>query len=231
MIALSTASGQLVNFDTRSDTNDAALATAILGEDEYLLRGHAPLTGWALDIGSHIGTVAIALATDHPNLKVIAVEPVPDNAEVVRANVARNCLQGRVFVEEAAAGDGKQTSIGYAYTVGNTTDQGYVEQNRYIGNIWHDTVSLANASVCTMKTFTIVDLAVKYGVERFAFAKIDCEGCEWDFLRKGAGRIDEIVGEWHDAGPDRISRLLAKTHSVEIIADHGGNGIFRAVRL
>ena len=68
----------------RGDTNDGALAKGLLDTDEYRLKDLPDLTGWALDIGAHVGTVTIALAIDHPGLKVIAVEPVPDNVELLR---------------------------------------------------------------------------------------------------------------------------------------------------
>ena len=219
------------NFHVREDTNDAALAYAILDADEYLLRNHAPLTGWALDIGSHIGTVAVAMAIDNPELRVIAVEPVPDNAALIRENVAANGLQSRVFVEEAAAGAiGQSTArCAFDYRTGGTDDLGYVIQNRFIGNIWRQ--SDQDAEVIEAPVLTLRGLAEKYGTDEFSYCKIDCEGCEWDFLAKDAQLIREIVGEYHDAGPKRIVKLLGKTHIVDIISDHNGTGIFRAVRL
>ena len=219
-----------VNFNVREDTNDAALAIAILNADEYLLRNHAPLTGWALDIGAHIGTVAVAMAIDNPDIRVIAVEPVPDNAALVRENIAANGLGDRVFVEEAAAGAiGQSTArCAFGYRTGGTDDLGYIEQNRFIGNIWRN--ADWDAEVIEAPVLTLRGLAEKYGTEEFTYCKIDCEGCEWDFLVEDAQLIREIVGEYHDSGPERIVLLLEETHDVTIISDHNGTGIFRAVR-
>lgn len=221
----------MVSLNVREDTNDGALAIAILTQDEYDLRGAGPLEGWALDIGSHIGTVALALAHENPSLQVIAVEPVPDNAALIRANVLLNGLQNRVHVEEAgAAGIGMSTvACMYGYTDMSIPDKGYIEQNRFIGNIWRMSEA-AKGQRIEAPALTIRDLADKYGAPEFRFTKIDCEGCEWDFLAKDAKLLVEIVGEWHDAGPDRIAKVLRRTHDVTILHDYGGSGIFRAVR-
>ena len=77
-----TPGGNTAWLRARTSTNDGAVAQAILGEDEYRLASYYPLTGWMLDIGAHIGTVAIAVALDNPDAKVVAVEALPDNGRV-----------------------------------------------------------------------------------------------------------------------------------------------------
>lgn len=227
MINWGTPGGHQASYHVRADTNDAALIVGILGEDEYHLAG-LKLSGWALDIGAHVGTIAIALAMDHPNLKVIAVEPVPDNAELIRRSVASNGLSERVFVEEAGAGAIGQATVPchYAYTAHDIPDQGYVEQNRFIGNLWRD---LGEGTVIDAPVVTIPGLMDKYGIDEFRFVKIDCEGCEWEFLAEHTQAIEEMVGEWHDGPFSRIKKLL-RHHSVELLTDYGGSGIFRAIR-
>lgn len=229
MIGVTTPNGASFVMDVRADTNDGALAFGILGTDEYQLRDHTPLEGWGLDIGAHIGTVALALAIDHPRLNIIAVEPVPDNAELIRASVRANGLGERIFVEEASAGAIGQatTPCHYAYTSHTIPDQGYVAQNRFIGNLWREG---GEGTVIDSPTVTIPGLMDKYGVEQFRFAKTDCEGCEWQFFGEYAQAIDEIIGEWHDGPFARVVKLLGGTHEVTLLTDYGGSGIFRAIR-
>src|SRR3990172_6916198 len=86
----------------REDTNDAALAFGILVNNEYHLQGRH-FSGWALDVGAHIGTVGLALPVDNPDLRVVCIEPVPDNADLIRRSIEANGLGARVFVEEARA--------------------------------------------------------------------------------------------------------------------------------
>lgn len=230
MVTVYSPHGQLLTFEVREDTNDDALVHGVLGEDEYDLRSLSGLTGWALDVGAHIGSVAVALAADHPDLRIIAVEPVPDNAELVRRNAELNGFGDRIFVEEAGAAGTRRSKVScaYGYLAGDHGDAGYVSQNRYIGNIWRR--QDLPADHVAARPVTIASLAEAYGVERFRFCKIDCEGCEWRFLRRDADRIDEIVGEWHDRRAPSIVRLLEATHEVSILRDDRGSGIFRALR-
>lgn len=229
-----TPNGRDMTLFCREDTNDAALAHGILDEDEYGLRGLTFPTGdgkpvTALDIGAHIGIVGIALAVDNPELRVICVEPVPDNAALIRQSARANAgLFLRLFVEEAgAAGPGAASvDVAYEYTTGSA-DASYVSQNRFIGNIWGPD---AKGETVTVPAVTIAGLAAKYGVDSFAFCKIDAEGAEWDFLASDAGLIEEVRGEFHGSPFSRMEKLLRKTHEVECIIDHGGTGIFRAVR-
>lgn len=228
MTTVSSPKGHTLTFEVRGDTNDGALVHGILDEDEYRLRGMPLLSGIALDIGSHVGTVAVALAVDNPELRVIAIEPVPDNAALTRRNAELNGVSDRVTVLESAVGpEGQGTArIGYNYSQVGIPDQGYVSQNRYIGNIWGDDPSAIGESV-DAPVVTLSQLLAEYGPIRFC--KTDCEGGEWGFFSQGAEGIEEIIGEWHSAPPDRIVDTLPN-HTVTILDNHGTSGIFRAVR-
>ncbi len=223
-----TPNGKSLILCVREDTNDGALAHGILSSDEYALHGRF-FSGWALDIGAHIGSVGIALAVDNPDLSVVCVEPVPDNAAIIRRSVAENGLEGRVFVEEAgAAAIGTSTvPCHYGYTKAGIPDQGYVIQNRFVGNLWRDNV-VAEGEYVDAPAVTIKGLAEKYGVKYWDLCKIDCEGCEWSFFQSDTNLIDTIIGEWHDGPFSRIADLLSGTHDVELVTDYGGSGIFWA---
>lgn len=227
MTVVTSPKGHPLTFAVREDTNDAALAHGILEGDEYRLRGMPFLTGIALDVGAHIGTVAVALAVDNPDLHVIAIEPVPDNAALVRQNAEENGVAGRVTVLEMGVGAPGQATVpvGFNYTSVPIPDQGYVVQNRYIGNIWNNDPGAVGESV-DAPVVTLAELIERYGPIRFC--KIDCEGGEWDFFAAGAD-IDQIIGEWHTAPAQKIIDLLPE-HVVTILDDHGTSGIFRAVR-
>ena len=57
--------GHPLGFWIRTGTNDHNTVNASATEDEYHLRDLPPLSGWALDIGGYLGSVAIGLAADH----------------------------------------------------------------------------------------------------------------------------------------------------------------------
>ena len=226
-----TPKGNTVRFWTRPDINDEALVIGILGSDEYRL-AELPddLDGVALDIGAHVGTVGIALAVDHPRLRVVMVEPIPDNAELCRRSAVLNGVGDRVTVIEAMAGHGIGTAVcRYGYrSLQGFEDQQYVRQNAMIGNIWRLTdderVDSDSVELPIVSALRLDDEHLDYGTD-FVYVKVDCEGCEWEFL-KGT-RYPLIVGECHDAAPGDIARVLPN-HTIEVLEDYGGSGIFRA---
>ena len=222
--------GRLIEWLTRTDTNDGALVVGIIAIDEYDLGSLPALTGTAIDIGAHIGIVALALAADHPDLKVIAVEAVPENAEVLRANVEHNELEERVtVVEAAAAAPGTKTvKLLWDYRSAENADQPYVVDSRYIANIFNDEGS--DGDWHTVKAVSL-DTLMK-GIDRLTLLKIDCEGCEWAFLRSPrVADVDLILGEYHNGGGlESLRALIGATHEVTQTGGGDDIGNFRAVR-
>jgi FkbM family methyltransferase len=228
-----TPKGNTVRFWTRPDVNDEALVVGILGGDEYRL-AELPddLDGVALDIGAHVGTVGIALAVDHPRLRVVMVEPIPDNVALIRKSIDLNGVGDRCTVVEAMAGYGQGTATcrwGYRSLEG-FEDPGFVTQNAFVGNIWRLTDSeKVDSEVAQVPIISVVDLTPDIPEGGYALVKTDCEGCEWDFLRGAAPWLMPlIIGEWHDGPIEKMQKLL-KGHVVTVLDDYGGSGIFRAV--
>ena len=190
-------------------------------EDEYKLAG-VRVDGLALDIGAHIGTITMTLLADNPGCRVIAVEPLPENVEMIRRNLAENGYEDRCEVVWGAFG-------GTRITHGYEGDSGAVA-NRYIGNLTMMSDEFEH-SVATVPQVKLAKL-IPHGAD---FAKIDCEGCEWAALREAAAkRITRIIGEGHgSAGAQnwsaRITSLLGKTHDVRVVKEDGGIGLFEAV--
>ncbi len=219
-----------IDYLTRTDTNDGALVMGIIGADEYDLGDLPALSGTAIDIGAHIGIVALALAIDHPNLHVIAVEVVPENAAVLRENVDHNGLTGRVVVVEAAADapGKKRTTVLWNYSQAENVDDAYLVDSRYIANIFDSKSSTSETHhVKSVSLDTLME-----GIDRLALLKVDCEGCEWAFLKsERVADIDIIIGEYHNGGGvEAIRALIGGTHEVRQTGGSDDVGIFRAIR-
>ena len=218
-VVLQTPRGHTASFSVRPSTTDALTVNACCAEDEY----HLPaVSGTALDVGAHIGGVTVALLLDNPDLEVIAIEALPENAALVEENVERNGVVDRAVVICGAAGKGDEP-IRVFY--GNT-DTEFARGHQFIGNAdWQDDRKHVDAPVVTLD-----ELVKRRGP--FSLLKIDCEGGEWDFLDTPSVRfIETIVGEWHERrgfGIARLHDLLDATHSVE--ASGTGSGPFRALR-
>lgn len=220
--------GRQLTFLTRSDTNDAALVVGIVIDDEYRLGRLPDLTGTVIDIGAHIGSVALSLARDH-DVNVIAVEVVPENCEVLRVNTEYNQLAERVRIIQAAASapGRKTTSALWNYRSAGAEPPAYVKDSRYIANIYS-----AKDSDVDRHRVRAIDLdKLMDGIDRLALLKIDCEGCEWDFLRSPrVADVDIIIGEYHNAGGLAQLTAMLTTHDVEQVSGQADIGTFRAVR-
>ena len=214
-----TPNGHPAEMKFRTNTNDWNTLNASMTEDEYHLRGES-FEGWAFDIGGYLGSVGIGLALDNPGLRVLIVEPVPDNARLIRENIALNDLDSRVTLIENAAGGpkGEPVSVWYGYRGTDTA-----EHHAFVGNsslAYDHGGELQHDEMVYDMPVTLSDLYYDEPVEAVSLVKIDCEGGEWDILTDPAVRfIDRIIGESHAVrghkGSDIIA-LLADTHDVTI---------------
>jgi FkbM family methyltransferase len=225
--------GNRVVFAYRDETTDLSTIAATntlwgFSSNEYGLRGRRPMTGWAIDVGAHVGSVAIALAVDHPNLRVLAVEALAENCELIRETVALNGLTN-VEVIEAAASDvvRPKVAVAYGWTSADNMDDSYVQTSRFVGGMLTD----PSGKVAYPPGVSLTSLLKQYEIDRVSFLKIDCEGCEWAFLTsKDIGRVDEIIGEYHfGGGMETIHALLDRTHEVDYLQGEDTIGVFRAV--
>jgi FkbM family methyltransferase len=195
--------GNEVQMFCRDGTSDENICRLVSTKDEYQLGGR-DFSGVAIDIGAHIGSVTVPLLIDNPGLIVVAIEPVPENLEILRRNIRLNGLRERTTVLPVAAGIDGVVPISH----------GWKGRHRHVGNLG-DGEPEHTEQVISMSFDTIRQ---GIGVETIALLKIDCEGCEWDVLTDPTlWRAEVIVGEFHGNlhGGWRVSDLLADSHRVE----------------
>lgn len=223
-----TPNGRPVIVYVREGTNDWNTAFASLNEDEYGLRGRE-VRGLAVDIGGYLGTVSIALLVDNPSLRVVCVEPVPENADLIERNAQANDVADRLTLIRGAVGKGEVT-VRYAYQGGENE-----LHHAFVGNSTI-TAPTAEHKTAVYPGLSIADIA---GDQDVAFLKIDCEGGEFAFLDDpDVSRLAYIVAEWHNVpfpdgttgSQDRIRALLEPTHVVSFSGPQDGPGGFTATR-
>src|SRR4051812_14617952 len=196
------AHGSLVQMSTRGDTVDFDVCMSSIQEDEYRLGDHDRISGWAIDIGAHIGAVSIALAMDNPALKVLAVEIVPENIEALNVNAALNGVTDRVRVVHAAAGAPDELSrTCFMYPRSHpVASPEYVNKHRHIGNsFWSLAYDGAfDSTSVEMKVMSLGAMMKQHDIDEVEFLKIDCEGCEWAFLdTPDIAKVKHVIGEYH----------------------------------
>jgi len=206
-------------MDCRDDTTDSMVAGAVAyPSDEYdLPRG---LRGWAMDVGAHIGSVTVPLLMDNPELRVIAIEALPENIGQLVKNLELNGLSGRYIAVHAAAADSAaEQRIGYSLNF-PPDDSDFNRLNRFIGSM----SAPDGVPEVRVKGVTLRGAMLLRGPEQdepVQWLKIDCEGCEYAFLRSDwLTLVDVIVGEVH-LGAQRLRDILSLTHEVVVSDDFG----------
>jgi len=216
-------------FEYRQDTIDWNVINSTLDGDEYGL-GALVLGGWTFDIGSYLGSVAIALALDNPGLRVLAIEPVPDNVRLCRVNVERNGLSERITVLDGAVGPPGAASVRVCYGYRGAELARYHAFVANVVNIGHSEVPHEDRDVVGYSLPSLVALAGAVP----SFVKIDCEGGEWAFLSDPlTAHLPRVHGEWHPAeGRTRadLEAMLVPTHDLTFTGPLAGPGGFVAVR-
>ena len=211
----------------RDNTSDWNTVYSVMTEDEYELAKLPLLAGLAVDVGAHLGSVSVALAIDNPELRVIAIEAIGENADLIRRNAAENHVEDRVEVWNlAASAPGIKTADVFWRAQGSET----VEHHAFIGN--SDLVYSHGDAGHETETISCVNFG-QIG-EPVTFMKIDCEGCEWGFLSDpGIKDVARIHGEWHPVNghvQSDIVDLLSPSHDVTLTGPEAGPGGFVAVR-
>lgn len=225
--------GREAHMTYRTESSDWNTVSSIMQpHDEYALAGFN-LSGRAADVGAHIGAATVALLLDNPDLRVVAVEPVPPNAELLRTNLSANGLTDRCEVIEAAVGKGRTTTIRYGATAmdGDTPEE--TENATHHAFIGNSGIVYPKSPKRPHTALTVPVVAIK-ALLPLDFMKIDCEGGEWGFLASpDVGKIATIVGEVHPTNghtPLHMAALLNETHAVTFTGPPAGPCGFVAVR-
>ena len=224
--SFTTPHGYPCRFIYRENTSDWNTCNSITTADEYSLP--IGLSGVAVDVGAHIGVVTVVLALDNPELRVIAIEPVPGNVDLIRENVALNGVGNRVTIIAGAAGGTDPVTVWYGFKGSES-----LEHHAFIGNsTLTREVPVYEHEEITYPATSLVDLLVQEG--EIDYLKIDCEGGEWAFLDSPwIDRVRTVVGEWHPTDGHTVGDildLLDTTHYVTTTGPVGGPGGFTAVR-
>jgi FkbM family methyltransferase len=217
-----TPGGNRAEFEVRAGTNDAMVAEAVVRHDEYALAELPQAGGRYIDIGSHIGSWIIAALLDDQWAEGVAVEAVPDNVELLTANLELNGLTDRVEVVPKAFARRGPVSISYDLDrEGEDERARMAEMHRFIGN---QRMS-EGTNGTTIKVPAITPRALfKDGA---AAVKIDIEGGEEALIGASLKGVGVITGEYHiDRGP--LFDHLTKTHRVGLSGSQSF-GYFTAV--
>ena len=195
--------GKSAKVWVRGNTLDPQLARQILCDDsEYKLP--VPLQPKVIfDIGANIGLTTLYFASLFPEARIVCFEPLPENLELLRKNVA--ALGARVSVIPQGLGDREGT---FSYHPSNDP--------KNFGGGTFQTLGCNRSQTIFLPVTTLRKVCADLNIKEVDLIKIDTEGAEWDVLQGTAPELIEncsvIIGELHSHHDSDILAKLGRSH-------------------
>lgn len=197
--------GKTYTLHVRGGTLDSAIFEQILCDgSEYRLPVEvSPKV--IFDIGANIGASAVYFAARYPEARVYCFEPLPENIELLRKNVA--VFGDRVTVVPSGLGE-SEGSFDY-----HPSD----DPANFGGGTFHD-VSCDNSTCLKLPVTTLTKFCRDHQIDQVDVLKIDTEGAEWSVI---AGMpadvlagVQVVLGELHSVDDWEVFRALTPTHEL-----------------
>jgi FkbM family methyltransferase len=168
---------------------DSGLPEAVrrVEEDFYLTQTASFRQGdTAVDVGAHVGVLAIYLAKKYPFLTVLALEPDPVNFSQLVRNVELNQLKNVTAVNAGLSADGRRRTlyVDPRWRTWATLDAGIASSRGLLEAVEVDTLALK-------------DLFQRHGIRNCRLLKITAPGAVGESLRAftGAQCVDLLCGD------------------------------------
>ncbi|HKK48847.1 MAG TPA: FkbM family methyltransferase [Alkalispirochaeta sp.] len=165
------------------------------------------LGGTVVDLGANEGYYALRLKLLNPTIQVLAAEPVPENAEGFRENMATNGIDDVTLCETAITHQNGTTRIETLPHVGTVASTNM----RAFPRPW---IKPSEIRTRTVPTMTLEALLDNHSVTTAEILKVDVEGSEVDILTSSAAalrRFRRVVVECHGAAARQATRTIMES--------------------
>ena len=161
-----------------------------------------------IDIGAHIGLVAIYLGLRFPGIKIHSFEPFPDNYELAKLNLSINHVTNVELHPLAVTSDGRAIEM--------ATDP------KNSGGATSMSSSLQHRRTSGISSTTLDSIFEAFSIRKCKLLKIDCEGSEHEILTSTTRLrdIEYLIGEFHIN-----ARLVSEGHTVRGLISHCAKSI------
>jgi FkbM family methyltransferase len=140
-----------------------------------------------IDVGANIGIVALYLAKKHPDIHIVAMEPVPTTFSHLQENIVLNRVGNITPLNCAVTRDGRDLRmiVHPGHSGGST---GHIRELKQPGHY-----------NLTVRSRTLDAIFADYVQDRCRLLKIDCEGAEYEVLSstRSLDRVDHLGIELH----------------------------------
>ena len=175
-----------VRFVVRSNNGSDAFIFGEVFNHLYYQLGLSRQPKTILDLGANAGFVSVYFARAYPDAQIACVEPMPDNARVLRRNLELNSVPARVFPAAAAVEDGQVVMEVF---------------HRDYGHRIIDGSSPEGAQTLEVPALSIPTIQRELGWDRIGLLKVDIEGYEKELLNKHCQwlrTVDAMCVECHN---------------------------------
>ena len=204
----------------REDTSDRNTLLSSVVEDEYRIANVIKNSGVMIDLGSHIGSVAIAMASR--GFKVYAAEMLPENNHMFWANIIANNLQDQVkLYEKAVVGKPIANNLLIpAYYSDTSNESGKVHE--YIGTIVQRKKMMphmTDGKEIYVPSITLQELFYENKLSRIDLVKADIEGAEWEIFENTSKEVINSVDRIAIELDGRNGKPTSTTEFLKLLGD------------
>jgi FkbM family methyltransferase len=197
--------GKVHTLYVRGGTLDAAIFEQVLCEgSEYLIPGDSEPTV-IFDIGANIGAAAVYFAARYPQARVYCFEPLPENVELLRRNVAP--FGDRITV----------VPMGLGEAPGSFEYRRSDDPANFGGGTFHN-VGCAPGEKIQLPVTTLTAFCRDNRIDRIDVIKIDTEGAEHSVLAGMPAdllaNVRVVLGELHGVDDLKVFQMLDRTHNL-----------------
>lgn len=164
-------------------------------------------TSCVVDIGANVGAFTVMAANQVKQGKIIAVEPVSGNFQMLSQNIAMNGMKNVSLIQKAVGGQEGEMEI---FSSGS-------QSSLY----WGEGLKKEKVQLTTLAK--VLD---EHGIDKVDLLKMDCEGAEFDILLQSGDetlkKIRTIVMEYHNVSTGKNvmklkAELIAKGFNARIV--------------
>lgn len=197
--------GEVYTLHVRGGTLDAAIFEQVLcdGSEYRLPIDVSPKV--IFDIGANIGAAAVYFAARYPQARVYCFEPLPQNVELLRKNVA--VFGGRVTVVPMGLGEAEGS---FEYRPSD-------DPANFGGGTFHG-VGCADTGTVSLPVTTLARFCRDNRIDQIDVMKIDTEGAEWSVLSgmppAMLAKVRVVLGELHGVDDLKVFESFTATHEL-----------------
>lgn len=152
-----------------------------------------------LDGGAHIGLSTLYFKQLYPQAKIIALEPLAENAVCLEKNIYENQLTDVQTIHAALAEQAGAVQFNY-----DATDEGWFSSASLYAGAWN------GAQKTAVRTVPTVSLSSLLNEQHFDLVKLDIEGAELAVLNSARAVLsaaDNYLIEVHERKDNRAEKL------------------------